>query len=293
MSAPKPADKIGVIGGSGLYEIAGLRDPSWKKMETPFGEPSDEFLTGTLEDRAIVFVPRHGRGHRIAPHEINHRANVWALKSLGVRRLLSVSAVGSLQERYRPLDMVLPSQYFDRTKKSAEHTFFGKGIIAHVSFADPVCRDFQRHLHEATRANLGDAHVHLGGTYVNMEGPAFSTRAESESYRTMRFDIIGMTNLGEAKLAREAEMCYASLSMVTDYDCWKTDEEPVTVDLIVQRLQKNAENAKKILKTLLAGLPAHAGCECGHSLKHSIITGRKHWPEETLAALQPILQPYV
>jgi 5'-methylthioadenosine phosphorylase len=292
MSATKPADKIGVIGGSGVYEISGLKDAAWKPITTPFGNPSDEVLTGVLEGRDVAFLPRHGRGHRIAPHEINYRANLWALKSLGVRRLLSVSAVGSLQERYRPLDMVLPSQFFDRTKKSAEHTFFGKGIIAHVGFSDPVCREFQAHLYEAARAILTGAHVHLGGTYVNMEGPAFSTRAESESYRAMRFDVIGMTNLGEAKLAREAEMCYSSLSMVTDYDCWKTDEEPVNVEMIVQRLQKNAENAKKILKTLLAGLPAHAACDCGRSLQHSILTARAHWPAETLSALKPILQKY-
>lgn len=292
MSASSEPDKIGVIGGSGLYEISGLRDPSWTKIPTPFGDPSDELLSGVLEGRPIVFLPRHGRGHRIAPHEINHRANIWALKSLGVKRLLSVSAVGSLQERYRPLDMVLPDQFFDRTKKSAEHTFFGKGVIAHVPFADPVCRKFQLHLFEAARAVLTDAHVHLGGTYVNMEGPAFSTRAESESYRAMRFDVIGMTNLGEAKLARESEMCYSSLSMVTDYDCWKTDEESVTVELIIQRLTKNAENAKTILKAFLAALPSHAKCECAHSLKTSIITPRKQWPAETLTALKPILEKY-
>ena len=292
MSASAKPDKIGVIGGSGVYDIAGLRDSNWKKVATPFGEPSDEFLSGVLEDQAIVFLPRHGRGHRIAPHEINHRANLWAMKSLGVSRLLSISAVGSLQERYRPLDMVLPSQFFDRTKKSAEHTFFGRGIVAHVSFADPVCREFQLHLYESARTIVTEANVHLGGTYVNMEGPAFSTRAESESYRAMRFDVIGMTNLGEAKLARESEMCYSSLSMVTDYDCWKTGEESVTVEMIIQRLQKNAENSKKILKTLLANLPAQAKCDCGSSLKHSILTPRKQWPEETLAALKPVLRKY-
>lgn len=292
MSTSSPPDKIGVIGGSGLYEIAGLHGASWKQIETPFGNPSDEILTGVLEGRSIVFLPRHGRGHKIAPHEINHRANIWALKSLGVGRLLSVSAVGSLQERYRPLDMLLPDQYFDRTKKSAEHTFFGKGIVAHVAFADPVCREFQTHLHDAARAVLDQTRVHLGGTYVNMEGPAFSTRAESESYRAMKFDVIGMTNLGEAKLAREAEMCYSSLAMVTDYDCWKTDEESVTVDLIIQRLVKNAENAKAILKSLLTKLPAHATCACAHSLKHSIVTDRKQWPKQTFEALQPILEKY-
>ena len=292
MSATKPADKIGIIGGSGVYEISGLREAGWKRVTTPFGDPSDEILTGILEDRPIAFLPRHGRGHRIAPHEINHRANIWALKSLGIRRLLSISAVGSLQERYRPLDMVLPSQFFDRTKKSEEHTFFGRGIIAHVSFADPVCREFQLHLYEAARAIMTESHVHVGGTYVNMEGPAFSTRAESECYRAMRFDVIGMTNLGEAKLAREAEMCYSSLAMVTDYDCWKTDEESVTVEMVIQRLQKNAENSKRILKTLLAGLPTHATCDCGHSLKHSILTARAHWPAETLSALRPILEKY-
>jgi 5'-methylthioadenosine phosphorylase len=292
MSTSQQPDTIGVIGGSGLYDIAGLHEANWKKVETPFGEPSDEILTGVLEGRSIVFLPRHGRGHRIAPHEINHRANVWGLKSLGVRRLLSVSAVGSLQEQYRPLDMVLPDQYFDRTKKSSEHTFFGKGIVAHVAFADPVCREFQAHLYEAARAILSESKAHLGGTYVNMEGPAFSTRSESESYRAMKFDVIGMTNLGEAKLAREAEMCYSSLSMVTDYDCWKTDEETVTVDLIIQRLQKNAENARNILKAFLAGLPQHATCACAHSLKHSIVTDRKHWPKPTFEALKPILQKY-
>src|SRR6266581_8761961 len=227
--------KIGIIGGSGLYDLEGFSKQKWVKLTTPFGSPSDFFLTGELAGRSVVFLPRHGRGHRILPSELNHRANIYGMKKLGVAWLLSVSAVGSLQLRYRPCDIVLPNQFIDRTKQSAAHTFFGNGIVAHIAFADPICEEL-RQLLLLTCRKVG-ATVHDGGTYVNMEGPAFSTRAESLTNHRLNYDVIGMTNLGEAKLAREAEIAYATMAMVTDYDCWKAEEESVTVELVVKRLQ--------------------------------------------------------
>src|SRR6267378_2001340 len=220
--------RIGIIGGSGLYNIEGFVNQEWQKMKTPFGTPSDEFLTGVLAGREVVFLPRHGRGHRILPSELNHRANVWAMKKLEVAWIVSVSAVGSLQAKYRPCDIVLPNQFLDRTKQSCQHTFFGRGIVAHIAFADPISEELRQLLLQAARARTTG--VHDGGTYVNMEGPAFSTRAESLTHHNLGYDIVGMTNLGEAKCAREDEIAYATLAMITDYDCWKTGEAHVTVE---------------------------------------------------------------
>ena len=243
MRVHKP--RIGIIGGSGLYHIEGLTRQKWVSVATPFGKPSDRLLTGELAGRPVVFLPRHGRGHRILPGELNHRANIWAMKKLGVAWIISVSAVGSLQARYQPCDIVLPNQFVDRTKKSSEHTFFGRGIVAHIAFADPICEELRQLLLQTCRA-MG-ARVHDGGTYVNMEGPAFSTRSESMTHHNLGYDVIGMTNLGEAKCAREAEIAYATMAMVTDYDCWKVDEAHVTVEMVVANLQRNAAQAKRML----------------------------------------------
>ncbi|NQU10644.1 S-methyl-5'-thioadenosine phosphorylase, partial [bacterium] len=228
--------KLGIIGGSGLYQMAGLQQTRWVTVATPFGKPSDRYLTGRLGGRAVVFLPRHGRGHRILPSELNHRANLYGMKKLGVTTIISVSAVGSLQDKYRPTDVVLVDQFFDRTKRSRELTFFGNGVVGHVAFADPVCARLRGILLDGTRQAGGT--VHDGGTYVNMEGPAFSTRAESLFHRAMGWDVIGMTNYGEARCAREAEICYATMAMVTDYDCWKASEESVTVEMVIANLQK-------------------------------------------------------
>jgi len=293
---------IGIIGGSGLYEMEGLETTRWKTVSTPFGKPSDQFLTGRFAGRKVVFLPRHGRGHRILPSELNHRANIWALKSFGVRFIISVSAVGSLQEKYRPLDIVLPDQFLDRTKKSLEHTFFGGGIVAHITFADPICRELQKLLHQTVseilppKANSQTANrrrAHLNGVYVNMEGPAFSTLAESNAYRSLGGDVIGMTNLGEAKLAREAEIAYASMAMVTDYDCWKTDEEPVTSEIVVRRLHQNAEMAKAIVRAVIPKVSPDAWWPCHDALKAAFLTNRKLWPKATVKKLKPILSRYL
>lgn len=291
---------IGIIGGSGLYDMEGLETTSWKKVTTPFGDPSDAFLIGKLKGRDVAFLPRHARGHRLLPSELNHRANIWAMKALGVRFILSVSAVGSLREVYRPLDIVFPSQFFDRTKKSLDHTFFGRGIVAHIAFADPICKELQTLLYRKSVKILENQDrqkkapkAHLGGIYINMEGPAFSTRAESLAYRKLGGDVIGMTNLGEAKLAREAEIAYAAMSMITDYDCWKEDEAHVTVEMIVERLHRNAATAKKIIRAVIPEIPWNARCSCHESLKTAIITGRKLWPASSIKRLKPILSPYL
>ncbi len=280
---------IGIIGGSGLYDIEALSRKRWVTVKTPFGTPSDRLLTGELGGRGVVFLPRHGRRHQLLPSELNHRANIWAMKKLGVHWLISVSAVGSLQARYRPGDLVLPTQFVDRTKKSAEHTFFGRGIVAHVSFAHPICEDLRSRLLTSARALR--VRVHDGGTYVNMEGPAFSTQAESQSNHQQGHDVIGMTNLGEAKCAREAEIAYATLSMVTDYDAWKSDGEYVTVDLITDLLRRNAELAKAIIAHAIPEIPGNP-CSCHSALRTAILTERRHWPARTRKALQPILAKY-
>lgn len=282
--------KIGIIGGSGLYDIEGFTGRKLVRIKTPFGAPSDALVTGKMGGRDVVFLPRHGRGHRILPSELNHRANIWAMKKLGVTHIISVSAVGSLQEQYKPLDIVLVDQFFDRTKRSLEHTFFGRGIVAHVAFADPLCGTVRQTLAECARE--ASATVHVGGTYVNMEGPAFSTRAESHAYRKMGFGIIGMTNLGEAKCAREAEICYQTMAMVTDYDCWKESEEAVTVEMVIRNLNANAAMAKRIIQLVVARL-AESDCACQHALASAVITDKKLWPAKTKRALAPLLKKYL
>ena len=283
--------RIGIIGGSGLYHIEGFTRQKWVKIKTPFGPPSDELLTGTLAGRAVVFLPRHGRGHLILPSELNHRANVWAMKQLGVSWLISVSAVGSLQAKYKPCDIVLPNQFVDRTKQAAAHTFFGRGIVGHIAFADPVCEELRRILLKTTRALK--ARVHDGGVYVNMEGPAFSTRAESITNHQLGYDVVGMTNLGEAKCAREAEIAYATMAMVTDYDCWKVDEAHVTVEMVIANLMKNAAAAKAIVARALPQIPAEPNWPCHQALKNAIMTDKKFWPAKVRRDLRPILEKYL
>jgi 5'-methylthioadenosine phosphorylase len=287
--------KIGIIGGSGLYHLEGFSRQKWVTVKTPFGAPSDQFLTGVLAGREVVFLPRHGRGHRILPGELNHRANLWALKKLGVAWVLSVSAVGSLQEKYRPCDIVLPDQFVDRTKRSFEHTFFGRGIVAHIAFADPICEELRTILLKSAQAEAasGQQTIHDGGTYVNMEGPAFSTRAESLSNHRMGYDVIGMTNLGEAKCAREAEIAYATMAMITDYDCWKVDEAHVTVEMIIANLMKNAAAAKAIVARAIPQIPAEPAWPCHAALKNAIMTDRKLWPKKIVVQLKPILGKYL
>jgi 5'-methylthioadenosine phosphorylase len=287
----KQVHRVGIIGGSGLYELEGFTNQRWVRVATPFGAPSDSFLTGTLAGRDVVFLPRHARGHRILPSELNHRANIWAMKKLGAAWIVSVSAVGSLQEQYKPCDVVLPNQFVDRTKKSPEHTFFGHGIVAHIAFADPICEDLRQLLLLACR-KVG-ASVHDRGTYVNMEGPAFSTRAESTANHNWGFDVIGMTNLGEAKCAREAEIAYATMAMVTDYDAWKTDEEHVTVEMVIENLKKNAAQAKRIIVETIPLIPTTANWGCHDALRNAIMTHRSHWPADAVKKLKPILGKYL
>ncbi|MEI6084315.1 MAG: S-methyl-5'-thioadenosine phosphorylase [Verrucomicrobiota bacterium] len=262
--------KIGIIGGSGLYAMDSLEQKRWVTVATPFGKPSDQFLTGKIGGQDVVFLPRHGRGHRILPSELNHRANVYGMKKLGVSRIISVSAVGSLKEEYRPTDIVVIDQFFDRTKRSADFTYFGNGVVGHVSFGDPVCAQLRKTL--ISCGQTAGAVIHDGGTYVNMEGPAFSTRAESHFHRKMGFDVIGMTNLGEARCAREAEVCYATMAMVTDYDCWHESEEAVSVEMVVACLQKNARMAQEIVRLAVGELDAGADCPCQHALATAIMT---------------------
>jgi 5'-methylthioadenosine phosphorylase len=282
---------IGIIGGSGLYQIDGVSEAREVAVTTPFGDPSDIIVGGRLHGRSVFFLPRHGRGHRIAPHEINHRANIWALRSLGVRWIIAVTAVGSLQEQYRPRDIVLPDQFFDRMSGRALHTFFGTGIVAHTSFADPVSTNLRKIL--ASACEESGRRFHDGGTYVNMDGPVFSTRAESQLNRKLGFDVIGMTNLPEAKLAREAEIALATLAMITDYDCWKTDEEPVTADSVVAHLHANVETAKDILTRAVPLVPMEPAWPEHRSLDSALITPRALWPEETVKNLGVILERFV
>ncbi|HJX25772.1 MAG TPA: S-methyl-5'-thioadenosine phosphorylase [Chthoniobacterales bacterium] len=278
---------IGVIGGSGLYQMEELRDTTELKIDTPFGPPSDVFVGGRLSGRQIYFLPRHGRGHRLLPHELNHRANIYALRSLNVRWIIAVTAVGSLQEKYAPRDIVLPSQFYDRTSSRSTHTFFGDGIVAHVSFAEPISTKLRTMLAESART-LGIT-VHNGGTYVNMDGPAFSTRAESELNRRHGFDVIGMTNLPEAKLAREAEIALATMAMITDYDCWKVDEEPVSAQTVFGHLTANAETAKRVLADVIPRMPSEPNWPEHAELDSALITERRLWPPATLERLKPIL----
>src|SRR6058998_1227170 len=278
---------IGIIGGSGLYQMEELRDTTEHKIDTPFGWPSDTLIGGKLGGRQVYFLPRHGRGHRILPHEINYRANIYALRLLNVRWIISVAAVGSLQEKYAPRDVVLPSQFYDRTSNRAAHTFFGEGIAAHVGFAEPISANLRNLIAESARI-LGVT-VHNGGIYVNMDGPAFSTRAESEFNHRNGFDVIAMTNLPEAKLAREAEIALATLAMITDYDCWKVEEEPVTVETIVGHLTANSAKAKEILARVIPRIPSVADWPEHRALDNAILTDRKRWPAETVESLRAIL----
>jgi 5'-methylthioadenosine phosphorylase len=285
------AAEIGIIGGSGLYEMGGVTDAHELAVETPFGPPSDRLVLGTLEGRKVAFLPRHGRGHRISPSEINFRANIYALKSLGVERILSVSAVGSLKEKYAPLHMVIPDQFVDRTFQRPS-TFFGRGLVAHVAFAHPFCTDLGSVLGTAARA--AGATVHEGGTYICIEGPQFSTRAESELYRSWGMDIIGMTNLQEARLAREAEICYSTLAMVTDYDCWHPDHDAVTVDQIIQNLVTNAAAARSVLRETVKSVPSGPRrCECASALSHALITPPEMVPPQVKLDLAPIIGKYI
>ena len=278
---------VGIIGGSGLYQMEGLTEVRELSVETPFGAPSDVIFGGRLAGRSVYFLPRHARGHRLLPTEIPHRANIYALRSLGVRWLLSVGAVGSLKEEFPPRHLVLPDQFFDRTSRRSEHTFFGGGIVAHVGFAEPTSAHLRRLVCEAAR-ELG-LPVHDGGTYVNMDGPAFSTRAESEANRHLGFDVIGMTNLPEAKLAREAEIAMASVAFVTDYDCWKVDEEPVSVETVIGHLLANAETAKGILARVIPRLPTAADWPEHRALDTAIITPKALWPAAATQKLAAIL----
>jgi 5'-methylthioadenosine phosphorylase len=278
---------IGIIGGSGLYQMEELRDATEHQIDTPFGSPSDTLIGGRISGRQVYFLPRHGRGHRILPHELNHRANIYALRSLNVRWIISVSAVGSLQERYAPRDILLPSQFYDRTSLRAGHTFFGDGIVAHISFAQPISASLRNLLAESARS-LGLT-VHNGGTYVNMDGPAFSTRAESEFNRRQGFDVIGMTSLPEAKLAREAEIALATMAMITDYDCWKIEEEPVSAQSVIGHLLANADAARKVIVDVILRLPGEANWPEHSALDSALVTERNLWPPMTIERLGPIL----
>jgi len=284
--------EIGIIGGSGLYAMPGLTNVREERVTTPFGEPSDVFVLGELEGRKVAFLARHGRGHRILPSELNFRANIFAMKMLGVDLILSVSAVGSLKEEHKPTDFIIPDQFIDRTFARAS-TFFGEGIVAHVAFGDPICAPLADVLKKAcdTVGVVGNS----GGTYICMEGPQFSTRAESNLYRSWGADVIGMTNLQEAKLAREAEICYATVAMVTDYDCWREGHDDVTVDQIVAVMHQNAENASKVVRAAVAAIPADMtkGCACVDALKYAILTDRKAIPAETRQKLSLLLDKYL
>jgi 5'-methylthioadenosine phosphorylase len=281
--------EIGIIGGSGLYSMPGFDAQEEANIETPFGRPSDNYILGQLSGRSVAFLARHGRGHRISPSELNFRANIYGMKQLGVERILSLSAVGSLKAEHKPLDFVIPDQFFDRTRGRVS-TFFGEGLVAHVSFADPVCPQLSNVVYDACGA-AGVA-AKRGGTYLCMEGPAFSTKAESNVYRSWGMDVIGMTNLQEAKLAREAEICYVTAAMVTDYDCWHPDHDAVTVNEIVGNLVKNAENACKVVGEVVAQLPRERTCKCGSALAHAILTDRKLVQETTIKKLGLIVAKY-
>jgi 5'-methylthioadenosine phosphorylase len=281
---------IGIIGGSGLYSMSGLTNTREVRLKTPFGEPSDAIVLGTLEGKRVAFLARHGRGHRILPGEINYRANVYAMKMLGVERIISVSAVGSLKEALKPGEFLTADQFFDNTKGRSS-TFFGKGIVAHLAFAHPTCSHLSGVLAKAC-AQEG-VKVHPRGTYICIEGPQFSTLAEAEVNRKMSFDVIGMTNVTEAKLAREAEICYATLAMITDYDCWHPEHESVTAAQIIATLNQNAENAKKILKQGVRNLPAERTCKCGGALQHALVTDWTIVPKATKKNLAAIIGKYI
>ncbi len=281
---------IGIIGGSGLYDMAALTDREERQLTTPFGEPSGPYVIGTLSGQRVAFLARHGAGHRLLPSELNYRANIFGFKLLGVERILSASAVGSLKHEYRPLDILVPDQFLDRTRGRIS-TFFGRGLVAHIAFAHPVCPHLSTIAADAVEQVGG--RVHRGGTYVNMEGPQFSTLAESRLYRSWGMDVIGMTNLQEAKLAREAELCYATLALVTDYDCWHPDHDAVTVDLIVANLMQNAVTAQKTIAQAVSRLTAPRSCACKDALATAIITRPEHVPSGTKRELAPLVGKYL
>jgi 5'-methylthioadenosine phosphorylase len=285
-----PQAEIGIIGGSGLYSMPGLTKAKKVRVKTPFGAPSDAYVCGMLEGRKVAFLARHGRGHRILPSELNFRANIHGFKQLGVERILSISAVGSLKAEHKPLEFVIPDQFFDRTRHRVD-TFFGNGMVAHISFADPICAELAGVVESACKQArvLGKR----GGTYLCMEGPQFSTKAESNVYRSLGMDVIGMTNLQEAKLAREAELCYVTVAMVTDYDCWHPHHDSVTVDQVVAVLLKNAENAAKVVRATVAAIPRNHSCRCGSALAHAILTDRKLIPAATKKKLKLIVGKYL
>jgi 5'-methylthioadenosine phosphorylase len=282
--------EIGIIGGSGLYSMPGFEAQQEAAIDTPFGWPSDNYVLGTLAGRHVAFLARHGSGHRLLPSELNFRANIYGMKSLGVERIISLSAVGSLKEEHKPQEFVIPDQFFDRTRGRIS-TFFGEGLVAHISFADPVCPELSQVVANACRA-AGVA-AKKGGTYLCMEGPAFSTKAESNVYRSWGMDVIGMTNLQEAKLAREAEICYVTVAMVTDYDCWHPEHDAVTVNDIIANLIKNAENACRVVAEAVAEIPVGRGCKCGSALSHAILTDRKLVPEATRKKLGILIEKYI
>jgi 5'-methylthioadenosine phosphorylase len=286
----RPEARIGIIGGSGLYAMPGLTAVREARLRTPFGAPSDAFVLGTLAGRRVAFLARHGRGHRILPSEINFRANIYALKLLGVERIISVSAVGSLREELRPLDFLIPDQFFDRTRQRAS-TFFGGGIVAHVGFDRPTCSELSETL--AAACDRAGVRVHHGGAYVCIEGPQFSTLAESNCYRQARFDVIGMTNVTEARLAREAEICYATVAMITDYDCWHPRHAAVTGEMILANLNRNVENARRVLHEAVGAVPERRGCRCGEALAHAILTDRARIPARVRRRLRPLVGKYL
>ena len=281
--------KIGVIGGSGLYSMPGFTEQEEVVIDTPFGKPSDNYIVGQLEGREVAFLARHGRGHRISPSELNFRANIYGMKSLGVERIVSLSAVGSLKEEHRPLDFVIPDQFVDRTRGRIS-TFFGEGLVAHVSFADPVCPQLSATVNAA--CNAAGVSVKQGGTYICMEGPMFSTKAESNLYRSWGMDVIGMTNLQEAKLAREAEICYVTVAMVTDYDCWHSEHDAVEVTDIIRVLTQNAANAARVVAEAVRAMPDERTCKCGSSLQHALITDKNLVPPDTVRKLESIVGKY-
>src|SRR6185436_19455876 len=282
--------RIGIIGGSGLYQMEGLTDTEEREIDTPFGKPSDAYRIGTLEGKRVVFLARHNRNHSISPSELNFRANIYGFKKLGVEWILSASAVGSLRTELQPLDIVLPDQFYDRTKTRVS-TFFGNGVVAHVSFADPICSQLADIIHSA--GDNAGVKIKRGGTYVCMEGPQFSTKAESNTYRSWGMNLIGMTNLQEAKLAREAEICYTTIALVTDYDCWHPNHEAVTVAEVIENLRKNSDNAQKIIRSAIKRLPTERTCKCKDALQHAIMTDLKKVPAETLSKLDILLARYM
>ncbi len=281
--------QIGIIGGSGLYSMPGFEAQEELMIESPWGKPSDKYIVGKLAGKEVAFLARHGRGHRLSPSELNFRANIHGFKKLGVERIISLSAVGSLKEEHRPLEFVIPDQFFDRTRGRVS-TFFGDGLVAHISFADPICPHLSEVVAKVCQENGITAKK--GGTYLCMEGPAFSTKAESNVYRSWGMDVIGMTNLQEAKLAREAEICYVTVAMVTDYDCWHEAHDAVTVTDIIANLTKNAENACKLVKAAVEAMPAERKCKCGAALAHALITDKKAVPHSTLEKLEFLVGKY-